>query len=641
MKLVIFSGGTGSVALQSGLRRLYKNNIDVTVITNLFDNGKSTGAVRQVMDGKILGPSDLRKNQTLRHSLLHGITDVYKFMDIRFDCPAEKAEEYCLNELYKLSSAEDGNAEFKAVAHMAIKTYFSFPKSRQITYSDFSISNIIYAGLAAQYNYSMDAAGREMAKLLRIEEDAVIPSSDESLFLQAITKSGHTILDEGDIVDWNNPDDKIVDIKLVDEGGVDRLPVFTTRATDAVKSADIIVLSSGTQWSSLIPTYVSYGFEQAFAASKAYQNKNVFSIINNVQDKDMTGVDVNEMIKILSNYIDTKDVKFIFNKNASPEMSFTALEKSKQDDMPNIKFQVYSLTEKVGDKKHQPESLAWAVMNAFYKPYLYDYTYVFDYDDTIVGRNNEHYEESQTNKFMLWELSKVDNLGVNIITGNSEKSINLDFIHGKVDSSIFTTGIYRINSQKYYGDIMLYADGGINKYSVGYQSMRLDEDFSPIEAGVFKTPLGCVHKQSIISEADIKNIIQTLEELGFNISKIQNRNNATISIKPIDNEYRKPLSILIQKYLGPDYYVRPTGRTTIDISKSGDAKLKALDDIIKDMDKDAKVVYVGDEGMEGGNDYALTHSKHVKFIHVKNPRETTVFLKTLLLTLPKVKNNAV
>jgi 2-phospho-L-lactate transferase/gluconeogenesis factor (CofD/UPF0052 family) len=625
MKLVIFSGGTGSIALQTGLNNLF-NNLEINVITNLYDNGKSTGAVRQVMDGKILGPSDLRKNQTLRHKLLYGETQLYKFMDIRFDCSAEDAEQYCIHELNKL----ENNDEFKDVAFDAIKTYFLYPKSRQITYSDFSISNIIYAGLAAKHNYSMEAAGIEMAKLLKIEEDAVIPSSDESLFLQAITKSGHIILDEGDIVNWNNPKDKIDHIRLVDTGGIIRLPHLTQRAKNAIQNADIIVLSSGTQWSSLIPTYISVDFEKTFESSNAFKSNKIFCIINNIQDKDMSGVNSYEMIKIISEYINIKNVHFIFNKNASDEMSVNNISK---DDKSSINYSVYTLSENKNDKKHHPESLAWAIMHSYYKKYLNSHTYAFDYDDTLVGRNNEYYIESQTNKLLLWTLTKF-NKNINIITGNSEKSINLTFkkiSSNTIDKSIISSQFFnKVLSQNYsvlFNNITLYADGGINKYLLEYIPIKYDE--------VNKKYINCVHTPSTFSEKEINDILTILEELGFEINKIQNRNNATISIKPIENEYRKPLSILLQMKLGSNYYVRPTGRTTIDISKGSDAKLKALNDIIKDMDDNTKIVYVGDEGMSGGNDYAIAHSKNVDFLQVKNPRETLIFLKTLLLTLDK------
>ena len=81
MKIVIFSGGSGSKAIQTGL---YENfpEADIVVITNGYDNGKSTGLIRQVFDGNILGPSDIRKNQL--RSLAFTNKNLADTLDFRF-----------------------------------------------------------------------------------------------------------------------------------------------------------------------------------------------------------------------------------------------------------------------------------------------------------------------------------------------------------------------------------------------------------------------------------------------------------------------------------------------------------------------------------------------------------------------------
>ena len=61
--IVIFSGGTGSIAIQEGFSAIYGNdNYNLDVIINAYDNGKSTGVCRKIFNDRILGPSDLRKN---------------------------------------------------------------------------------------------------------------------------------------------------------------------------------------------------------------------------------------------------------------------------------------------------------------------------------------------------------------------------------------------------------------------------------------------------------------------------------------------------------------------------------------------------------------------------------------------------
>lgn len=55
-KIVVFSGGTGSIALQRGFAELYgQDRLRLDVVVNAYDNGKSTGACRRIMGEKIWG----------------------------------------------------------------------------------------------------------------------------------------------------------------------------------------------------------------------------------------------------------------------------------------------------------------------------------------------------------------------------------------------------------------------------------------------------------------------------------------------------------------------------------------------------------------------------------------------------------
>ena len=66
MRISIFSGGRGSRNLYIGLRELFEKNnqeVEIALITNAYDDGMSTGVVRSLIPGGILGPSDVRKLQ--------------------------------------------------------------------------------------------------------------------------------------------------------------------------------------------------------------------------------------------------------------------------------------------------------------------------------------------------------------------------------------------------------------------------------------------------------------------------------------------------------------------------------------------------------------------------------------------------
>ena len=61
IKISLFSGGSGNLELVKLLSNL--DFIDLTIIINGYDDGKSTGELRKFIPN-FLGPSDFRKNMT-------------------------------------------------------------------------------------------------------------------------------------------------------------------------------------------------------------------------------------------------------------------------------------------------------------------------------------------------------------------------------------------------------------------------------------------------------------------------------------------------------------------------------------------------------------------------------------------------
>ena len=88
--ILIFSGGTGSIALQNSIAEHYGNNVNVDIIISAYDNGKSTGECRKAFNSKILGPSDLRKNHLTQFKIQKDLSDsankaILKYFEYRFD----------------------------------------------------------------------------------------------------------------------------------------------------------------------------------------------------------------------------------------------------------------------------------------------------------------------------------------------------------------------------------------------------------------------------------------------------------------------------------------------------------------------------------------------------------------------------
>lgn len=605
MKILILAGGTGSIQLQRGLFNVFSaiDELDVTVLVNAYDNGLSTGAVRKVCHGKILGPSDVRKNQTTRHELTVDNNALMSFLNARFTEPVSNLRNFAEAELNMLIKNGNISDDKIAILRSGLNAYLQNDLAYKIDYEDFSLSNIIYAGLASANGNSLRTAAKLMATVLSIP-DSVILNDDTSLFLKAIAQDGTIIEDEGDIVNWQNADNPISNIFFVDADGKNSRPVLCQEAHDAIVNADIIIASSGTQWSSLIPTYWSLGFKEAYAKSNASK----YLIMNKTQDKDMIGKSADDIVNIVSNFIDLTSTNVIIDSCGDPSLAFIINEQK----CHNIIRDDFSIPDTKHKGKHNPPKLVHRIFEHYFgKEILNANTFVFDYDDTIVGRGNSFPKSSAYNKNALIGQRRLQNAV--IVTGNTIKHVSL----GKSG--------YSLNSNR--PSITVFADGGINEYSYTYEPLpeNIETRWSFIK---------CISPTHLFSADEITMLVKTVSDVGLDVSKIENRRNATFSIRPVENEYRQALVMLFSRILGESYSVAKTGRSTIDITKTGCDKSLAVTEILNKL-QGQSFAYIGDE-IDNGNDKAFVDAAKssqcfVGAIKVKNPQDTAMVLKLLRL----------
>lgn len=611
MNIVILAGGTGSIALQTGLFQLLDSRFDgvnTKVIVNAYDNGLSTGVVRRVFGGAILGPSDIRKNQSTRLKLENPKSPWNKFLDIRFTVETSAAREYCLSQVAAFNRALGGGEVLSPVTTPlkdAIDVFFECPIAKKIDYTDFALANIIYAGLARANNNSIRRAAGIMASLMEIP-DNVILNDDKSLFLGAITKSGIRVTDEGDIVSWGKQDDPFVDIFFTDAAGNETMPVLCQEARDAIMDADLIIASSGTQWSSLIPTYASSGFTDAIANTAA----KIVVVMNRHPDKDSPGQTASDIVDVLvPKYFPKGRIHLLLDTTGHPNMS--NISKKSEELLASVSY--YAMGVDGESHKHNPAKLAVSIGRVFFNQYLDSAHYMFDYDDTLVGRGNYQPKASALNKELICQLNSKGL--VSICTGNSIKAVN---ILSRDDS---------INTRSKL--LTIYADGGINEYM--YDVGIRDDDFAELPRAKF---IRCVNPVAAIDNTgaySAQNIISMLQKNGIPLSKIENRGNVIISIKPIDDEYRPAIQSLVEILLKDTMFqVKMTGRTTIDIMKQLVSKASAVNDV---LDHGAmSITYVGDE-LDQGNDLPIAKMDdyRVKCLRTKDPAMTAFFLSILLI----------
>lgn len=590
--IVIFSGGTGSIAIQEGFASIYgTENYNLDIIINAYDNGKSTGVCRTVFDSKILGPSDLRKNhmnqfKVQKASALKDFSSresvIFRLFNLRLD--ASSKEEYYDRACEILESDRKAIGEKDTYYLKSLLDYFFFDDVHNnrwrksvlnVDFKDFSIANIFYSAAAAMNGYSLRLAGKDMTAVLGIKDNVHL-ISDVNLYLQAKTESGFIIPDEGDIVEWDNPDDKIESVMLLKDGeeyipSVDEeTDLSKVRSIKSlVEDADIIIFSSGTQWSSLIPTYMHSGLRKILAASKAKK----YVIMNNIEDHDMKGVSADDIIDILGRYIPVEDITAVVNADAVLGMNKVTRIKSVSGHISGEK------------SKHNPVKLIALLMKDYFNITDADKTFVYDLDGT------------------LWD----------------ERANNRGKAVGSENMNLFTGIIHSGNSYEHVKDAFKYL------YHQE-QETQIYSDFGNVHftSNDFSTDL-ITDKYIVESE-----VVDELEKIEQFQGKIKVRGEGcVVTIKPLVNRevlLKKAQTVL--ERISDLYEARISGHTSIDIMHKDYDKKNMLSEIINRQNLSIEeVIFVGNETVDGTE--ANIKNLGVRTIQVDDVYECNILLKTL------------
>ena len=559
MKVTILSGGSGNDKIVKGLTELYKD-CDVKVIINAYDSGKSTGICRKVTN--TLGVSDIRKNHSRMYSAMSSIVNksILEFYNGRYDID-------CVEDVLKLLDKWDlGN-----LSEYAIK-FFNRPESSNYNYKSFNIANIIYAEMFSEIGY--ERTNEFFTNLLGID-DFVILNSFDNVYLNAETESGYVIEDEGDLVDWCNSDDKI--IRCTYNGCSSEL---NKKATDRILESDLIIISTGTFWSSIYPTLHYLDLYKYINLSNA---RKIWAI-NNTEDKDSYGVSSNDFIK----YLD--DLGLDLSK-------FTIIENLDSIESLHCKNNNYDIVfASMGNEngKHDSKKFVKEIFRAYYNINTYYDKIIFDFDDTIWSRKYKEYAEDRALSIdNIKLLNNIENACV--VSGNTYSSI------AKKLFEVFGTELEDCN-------LNIWADVNSKNY--------------------FKNRVVAIIKDFIIDDDSKLLITDALNKLHIEYTIDSDIDTANIKIKHLSELERTLLFAYLNDYIlskcNNKYIAKKTGYTTIDIMSVNNNK-KAVYDYLGLCD--LKTLYIGDE-IDSGNDREIAESC-TNFIDVKDIKETNFILKLL------------
>lgn len=565
MKTVILSGGSGNDSLIRGLKYYYPS-MNCKVIVNAYDNGKSTGVCRAVTN--TLGVSDIRKNHIRMYKAMHGNCNknIIEFYDNRYDfTPGNEVAEIT----EKLNTW--GMPQFVPL----VERFFATPEAKNYRYTDFNISNIVYAEMYAQsgYEYTNDYFCN---KILDIDS-FVLLNSFSNAYLKAITNSGYVIEDEGEIVEWCNRDDKIESCLY----GTVLNTELNPRAVSCIESADLIIISTGTFWSSIYPT-LEFG-DLYKLINKNTHAKKVWAL-NCEEDKDSYGVSADEFISHLRKLgLSLDDFTILVNTDAC-DILRTVKDK-------DVSCHYSQMGNQNG--KHDPNKYAKSVLECYYG--FDNFTpeqIVCDFDDTLWPRNTSLNNIGIDNIKLLNKT----NMGV-IISGNSFSSIKTKL------ASVYGSDLSDFN-------IPVWADASSTEYIQGVKTHTIGDCF--------------------ISRDTLEKVESHINNL-FGMTAVSHPDTDLpyIKYKPMGKLERMLFTYLFNNYIRynintPELLANITGQSTVDITTSGDNKVK----VYKECEFDGmNILYIGDE-VDKGNDFNIAKLAK-KAIHTSGVEETNCILKVL------------
>ncbi|ETV71613.1 hypothetical protein H257_13074, partial [Aphanomyces astaci] len=253
--IVALGGGTGLAVLLKALREY---PADLTAIVTVFDSGRHSGALRKTLG--ILPPGDIRNclvalsdSDQLLHQLMN-----YRFQD------------------HYLEGA--------------------------------SLGNLLLAALTDIHGGSFDQAVASISDILNIRGQ-VLPATLDQSELCAVLADGSTVVSE---VNVRSPD-KAAPIRHVflENASVTAYPA----AIAAIEAADIILISPGGFYTSIIATLLVPGIKEAIAKARG-----AVVYISNVatQTGQSDGYTLPQTLSILAEYLGDDVVDYVIANNAIP-----------------------------------------------------------------------------------------------------------------------------------------------------------------------------------------------------------------------------------------------------------------------------------------------------------------------------------
>lgn len=291
LNVVVINGGRGAATLIPSM--LDRQGLHVTSVVNAYDDGKSTGDIRSFFG--MLGPSDIRKVQRLMlpkddpHYESHLTLFTYRYpLSCNRNTVIEDFHAFAhgvTNELAGIriiSPSVLASLRLFSIRFLESLRLIEQVQGRLFNFADCSLMNCLYAGAFISFERNLEEATKSIDRLFRLR-GTVLPTSNDNLYLAALRENGEMLYSEAEIVELRS-NVRIERVYLLDHvlnrDRFDRLSIADKRSylhqhhcsvlvspgvSLALRQADIIIYSAGTQHSSLYPTYMARGLASTIA----------------------------------------------------------------------------------------------------------------------------------------------------------------------------------------------------------------------------------------------------------------------------------------------------------------------------------------------------------------------------------------
>jgi 2-phospho-L-lactate transferase/gluconeogenesis factor (CofD/UPF0052 family) len=207
IRVTLFCGGRGSATIIRALLR--QGDVELTLLVNAYDDGLSTGALRNFIPG-MLGPSDFRKNLSclfgnyshaqyalkslMEYRLTGGTAEIEKlacFTSIGDPAPLDEPIKHWFAQLPPATSQR---------MRALLARFFALAAGTSFDYRDCSLGNLVFAGAYLEHGNDFNAAAAIVADLVGTRARLLNVGEQQNRILLGLKHDGTLLASEAEIV---------------------------------------------------------------------------------------------------------------------------------------------------------------------------------------------------------------------------------------------------------------------------------------------------------------------------------------------------------------------------------------------------------------------------------------------------------